>query len=97
VVKVEPPLAPRTPELPDGLEDAELGDRPLGGLRLERVAIRGADLSDRAAPDLRLEEALLDGVLLDGTEAAGLQLTDVRVRGGSWAGLRTSRGARARR
>jgi len=91
-VKVEPPVAPKPPDLPAELEEVELGHRALGALRLEGVHVRGADLSDRAAPDLTLLEARLDDVVLDAAEAAGIRLRDVVVARGSWAGLRTSRG-----
>ena len=92
-MQVEPPEPPRPPDVPADLEEVELGDRPLHGLRLERVALRRADLSERAAPDLRLEESLLEDVLLDGAEAAGLVLVDVAVRRGSWSNLRAARGS----
>jgi uncharacterized protein YjbI with pentapeptide repeats len=95
-VAVDPPAAPKRPELPDELEETTLGDSSLAGLRLERVALRGLAFEERTAPDLRLNEALLDNVALDGCEAAGLTLTDVRVEGGSWANLRAVRGSLTR-
>jgi uncharacterized protein YjbI with pentapeptide repeats len=95
-VTVEAPLAPRPPELPDELEELALGDRPLHGLVLERVAVEAVDLADRAAPDLDVRESALRRVVLDGTEAAGVRLADVRVDGGSWANLRAVRGSLAR-
>ncbi len=96
LVDVEPPATPRAPVLPADLERVELGDRPLHGLRLERVALVGADLSERSAPDLRIDESRLDDVLLDAMEAPGFGLADVRVRGGSWANLRAGRAALTR-
>ncbi len=95
-MQVEPPEPPRPPDVPAALEDVEVADRPLQGLRLERVALRRADLSERAAPDLRITESLLEDVLLDGTEAAGLALADVRVQRGSWSNVRAARGSFAR-
>jgi uncharacterized protein YjbI with pentapeptide repeats len=95
-VAVDRPAAPKRPELPDDLEETELGDSTLSGLRLERVALRRLVFEERAASDLRLDESLLDNVALDGCEAAGLTLTDVRVEGGSWANLRAVRGTLTR-
>ncbi|HWN21304.1 MAG TPA: pentapeptide repeat-containing protein [Gaiellaceae bacterium] len=95
-MSVDPPAAPKRPELPDELEETTLGDAPLTGLRLERVSLRGLAFEERAAADLRIEESLLDKVALDGCEAAGLTLTDVRVTGGSWANLRAVRGSLTR-
>src|SRR5687768_9131695 len=93
---VDPPAAPKRPELPDELEETVLGDAGLSGLRLERVSLSGAAFEERAAADLRLEESLLREVVLDGCEAAGLSLADVRVEGGSWANLRAVRGSLTR-
>jgi uncharacterized protein YjbI with pentapeptide repeats len=95
-VPIDPPAAPRAPELPDDLDEHELGDRPLHALRLERVRLRGIELEERSAPDLRLDECALEDVRLDGSEAAGLVLTDVRVDRGSWANLRAARGTLTR-
>src|SRR5688500_14773022 len=96
VVSVDPPAAPKRPELPDELEETSLGDAPLTGLRLERVSLRGLAFEERTAADLRLEESVLVNVMLDGCEAAGLTLSDVRVTGGSWANLRAVRGSLTR-
>jgi len=92
-VAVDPPVAPKRPDVPAGLDTMELGDSPLGGARLERVHLRSLALEERAMPDVRIEESRLDGVALDGCEAAGLTLTDVVVAGGSWANLRAVRGS----
>ncbi len=94
-VEIDPPLAPRSPEIPPALDELEQGDAPLGGLRLERVELRG-DLSERAAPDLRLSESRLAAVDLSGVEAAGLTLADVVVAGGSWSNARAVRGSLTR-
>ncbi len=77
------------------LDGHEAGDEPLGGLRLERVELRG-DLSERAAPDLRLTESRIVAADLTGIEAAGLTLADVVVAGGSWSNARAVRGSLAR-
>jgi uncharacterized protein YjbI with pentapeptide repeats len=95
-VAVDPPVAPKPPELPQVLDPLELGDLPLGGARLERAHLSGVELEERAMPDLRVEESRLDDVRLDGCEAAGLTLSDVVVRRGSWANLRVVRGSLTR-
>jgi uncharacterized protein YjbI with pentapeptide repeats len=95
-VEVDPPDAPRTPDLPVELDTVELGERALHRLHLERVALRRIDLAERVAPDLRITESLLEDVMLDGVEAAGLRLADVRVERGSWSNLRAVRGSLTR-
>ena len=96
MTSVPEPAVPKRAELPDDLEETMLGDSPLAGLRLERVALRRVAFDERAAPDLRLDECVLDDVRLDGCEAAGLALADVHVEGGSWANLRAVRGSLTR-
>jgi uncharacterized protein YjbI with pentapeptide repeats len=95
-VAIDSPAAPKRPELPDEVEETTFGDAPLGGLRLERVSLRGLAFEERAAADLRIGESLLQDVALDGCEGAGLTLVDVRVVGGSWANLRAARGSLTR-
>jgi uncharacterized protein YjbI with pentapeptide repeats len=85
-VTVEPPLAPRPPELGDGGDPAGTHDLVRGG-SLEGRELGALHLDGAVLHDVRLRECRLRGTDLGSARAAGLQLADVVVTGGSWANL----------
>jgi uncharacterized protein YjbI with pentapeptide repeats len=86
VAKVEPPVAPHSPDVPEAFPLAQLAGASRGA-EFEGVAFDGDDIASRVAHDLRLERVRLKNINLDAVAARGLTIRDGVVSGGSWANL----------
>lgn len=86
MAQIEPPLAPRPPDVPPRLEVVGQAETlSLRGSEFDEILIQGADLSSQVAHDLRLERVRLQDVDLTGIAARGWTLRDALVAGGAWS------------
>ena len=85
--KVERPLPPSRPDLPDVVLLAEEVPAELRGIEMRERHLSAADLSGCDAARVQLIECRIEGVDLSGAVLRRASISDTVVEGGSWANV----------